>query len=692
VRAGLLARETDGELVASVGIVAIVSIVAVLWVFPDISRSFFVWGHNFGPAVSEACGRGFGDIASPIPELTDFLNRRRMDFDCARIPADVTPGPLNAYADGIPYFLRGLGLYWRWTRVSWSNLPPLFAVLFAVSNVLVLLLCRTFIGTRWAFAVALAWLFSPGNYYALTYYEHYAKVPIFLACVLLIVSLAWRDAMSARQLFAAAVLGGVLLGLGFGVRADLWLLIVPFVAVLLWPGGAAARPHVRARAAAAGVFVSVCVVTALPAVLTPGRSYFWLQLVEGLAADFDATLSIRPAIYEWIPRYRDELGAVWMRTHANYELERREAPPRGETADGAFPIADWQRQEAGGRAAYIAAMTAFPADFVTRPLAAARVVILESLRSQPAFAAQFASSGPNVFSRTAPVWSAAAGYADGLVPAVAAAILGLALVRPRQALLLGALVLYITGATAIYFEQRHRWHLYFIAFIAAAACVRFIALWTYRVMVSGHDVVEDVTIPRLFVAPILSLAAIAVVVVAGTRWYQDRRVRSLAEQVLAADAEPIRIERAAAASSPEHVAIARDLVDRFERIAARRDAFEYTDYVRATFARGRCEAPGARIVYEASQPELDFSQPLTLDFHADSRWFTFVFPAYATKIGAAFGYFKGIAVAAASSDCLADLRRIRSPGALPLLISWRLPERWTDLPRHQVIRLGSGSR
>src|SRR5438128_9108774 len=87
------------------------SLLAAFLVLPRFHDFFFVWDHNFGSAVSYACGHGLAEFQDPVPTLLDFLNRRRGDFDCGLIPATTRFGPLNAYAEGIPYFLRGIGVY-----------------------------------------------------------------------------------------------------------------------------------------------------------------------------------------------------------------------------------------------------------------------------------------------------------------------------------------------------------------------------------------------------------------------------------------------------------------------------------------------------------------------------------------------------------------------------------------------------
>ena len=615
-----------------------------------------MWDHNFGPAVSYACGRPFADVAHPTTELVDFLNRRRPEIDCRAIPADAEFAPLNAYANGIPYFLRGLGLYWRWRGVSWPALAPLFIALYAVANVLVFYVFRQFLGAVWAAACSLIYALSPSGYFAATYYEHFTKVPIFLGILLIVVSLVRARGVSRRRLLALAALAGVLLGVGFGIRADLWLLVVPAVAALVWCGEP--RPPARIRLAACSVLLAIATALALPAAMTNGRSYFWLQLVEGLSSDFNADLSIRPAIYEWIPAYNDELGASWMQAHA----------------PASAPTADRQTQELAGRTAYLRIMRNFPGDFVTRPLAAAVKVVVDSLRTQPSFAAQFAPAAPSFFSRTVPVWFAAVPLGAPLVLLLVGALVGMAQRDVRQALFFALLVLYIGGSTAIAFLPRHRWHLYFIGVLVIGITVK-----------SVIDAVRarSVTFSWSATAWVTGFIATGWLIIAGSRMYQDRAVVSLVEGVLAAPKEALRLEWREMPDGPPS-AVAADLVDRFNRQAAELAVFESVDYVTATFQRDDCgAAPTARVRYRASQPAYDHTLTVPLDFGGDSRTFTYAFPAYATKSAVGYGLFESIEVPARS--CLSGASRVIDRARLPLLITWHLPERWRDRPLHQTI-------
>jgi hypothetical protein len=663
------------EMICAAGI-ATASLVAAFVLLPHFHDFFFVWDHNFGPAVSVACGHELAEIEDAVPTLDDFLHRRRGDFDCSSIPPTVRLGPLNAYAEGIPYFLEALGRYWRLTGVSWIALAPLFGALFALSNTLIFFLFRQFLGNTLGVVFSLAYAISPSHYYALTYYEHYAKTPIFLASVLLMIWLV-RRRVSSRQLLSASAAGGVLIGFGFGIRADLWLLAPLFAAaVLFFVSPAIGR---RARMLSCAVFLCVGTVVALPALRAQGSSYFWLQLLQGLSTPFDADLHVQPAIYEWMPQYSDNLGVNWMQTHAFYRIDG------GTTADAdtltgrggeRAGIMTWQAREAAGRAGYLAIMRHFPADFVTRPLAAVLEVAGQSFRSQPASARQFGTA-PNFFTRTLPLWSFLASVSAFPIFVLAVALFGMAAGNKREAFFFLLAILYLGGMTAIVFLPRHRWHLYFIGFLAAGLAVRFTLDHVMTPLATLHRAGRVVggALPAT-----LLVCAFAGAVVVLPRAYQDRNVGQLVEQLLAAEREPVRLQRAGSTSILE----APDLIERFGAHAAAIDHFQYGDYLMATFARDRCgAATQAKALYSASQPFFDDTRTFALDFSHESSSFRFVFPAYNMKLGANFGYFRGFELAGAPEGCFTQLIRFRNPAALPFLITWYLPERWELAPRHQ---------
>jgi hypothetical protein len=124
----------------------------------------------------------------------------------------------------------------------------------------------------------------------------------------------------------------------------------------------------------------------------------------------------------------------------------------------------------------------------------------------------------------------------------------------------------------------------------------------------------------------------------------------------------------------------------------------------AEFSRDDCGVvSSARLVYRASDPFVDYSEAVPLDFSAGSKAFYLIFPAYYLKepnlSGISFAdytvqnqalyqeHFAGIELPAGSPACLRAVYRVKEPATLPFLINWRVPEQWRAAPLLQLPRL-----
>jgi hypothetical protein len=338
---------------------------------------------------------------------------------------------------------------------------------------------------------------------------------------------------------------------------------------------------------------------------------------------------------------------------------------------------DWQTREAAGRSGYLQMMKTFPADFITRPVAAVLEVCAQSFRSQAAYAQEF-GAGPNRFTRSLPIWTGVASASLFPIVAVVLALFAAAAWSKREALFLLVATLYIAGTTAIVFLPRHRWHLYFIGFLVAGVVTRFVATRVIRpgVTLRRSGPVMAAALPLTILVALTGLTASAI-----ARAYQDRRVGQLVQQLLSAQVEPVALEETSTGIVEAPV-----MVQRFEQHSMSVDRFQYANYLVATFSREACTpVRQVKAVYRASQAFFDDTRAVDLDFSHDSPTFRFVFPAYDVKIGSNFGHFLGFDLAGAPRICLVGLERFRDPAALPFLITWRLPEHWEQAPRHQSI-------
>ena len=681
------------------------SLIVARAALPVDIKNILAWGTGLNPAVNYACTGRFAEIDEISPQLAAFLDRRQDKFgqdrfDCADIALATgqkglhpfaefwpvgKPGTLNPYAGGIPYYLRGLGLYWSLTGISWSALTPLAAAFFVATGLLTYLLFREFTGSLIACAGACLFLAAPSNFYLIRWYEHYTQVPLALS-ILLIITLLVRRIVSWRVFLGSALMGGAILGIGFGIRADLWLLNVPFLAVLLV--FARAKFSWMRRIAASFAFIVVTAALALPAMRVEAASFFWLQLVQGLATPFGEAMDLQRPVYEWVPAYNDVLGMDWLRSHLFYTVDHggpADIDRIAATPDGRMPEPPrWQELEAAGSVAYLRLMRYFPADFMVRPLAATFKVITQSFTAQPLYVATGTAETKAFLEPMRPVWASLARFGPALPLLLAVELLALAFVRRREALFFTLLILFVGGTQAIVFIDRHSAHLYFIGFLAAGIAVRAIlaTVWRLASPQRGPAFAPDRLRPTLAAASkTFSLCVCWVGGAAGllllANQIQRHIVGNLIATVLAAEGERLSLTQQPTPTAGT-IAVSRPLIEQFDRFGSRSTNFEYSYYMRAKFAREQCAGiTRARLAYEASGAFYDASQQVDLAFDRDSNFFYLIFPAYYLKTPGNFSFFKGIEVPSSNSGCVAELDRVRAPQDLPFLITWHIPENWS---------------
>src|SRR5439155_27198795 len=130
-----------------------------------------------------------------------------------------------------------------------------------------------------------------------------AKGPFHIATILTmgVVVLGPTD---RRRAIGLSALGGAIVGLGFGFRADLVVALVPFVIALAFL--VPPTVSIPARMVSVVVFIVSFVVMAFPVLrdLSKGGNNGHVIML-GLFADFDGPLRIEPSVYQFGGRYVD---------------------------------------------------------------------------------------------------------------------------------------------------------------------------------------------------------------------------------------------------------------------------------------------------------------------------------------------------------------------------------------------------
>src|SRR5436190_1097379 len=200
---------------------------------------FYFYQPAFGPAVMEACGRGFVDPSPAAGSpLAKFLSQETNQFDCDKLDATVAPGELSAYQLAERYLLLAAAGVWKITGISWRSVDAIAATFIGATIALVYLVFRLVLPRGLSAGLALLWLTSPAQLYVLTALRDYSKAPFFVLTILVIGTIVLRP-LSARAMIAVSALLGAALGIGFGFRTDVMVNLAPFVVTVacLAPGG-----------------------------------------------------------------------------------------------------------------------------------------------------------------------------------------------------------------------------------------------------------------------------------------------------------------------------------------------------------------------------------------------------------------------------------------------------------------------
>lgn len=619
---------------------------------------------NFEPAVMMACGRGFVVSPAPPPELAAFLNVSRNDFDCASLPPAMPERPLTAAANANWYYMYGASAaLWKITGVSWTALDWLVALMSAVCTVMLYGLFRLVTGTAIAAALAMLLTISPANLTHLLSLRDYSKAPFVLAAVLILGVLVTRSFRRSAT-FALAAAYGVTVGIGYGFRGDL-AVMVPFgaavVAVFL-PGPLrfnAGRNAFAAAALLAAFFVSAWPV--INALKLGGCQYHFTLL--GLTEPLKQELRVTPSIYSFGPHLLDTFADLKVGDYASRVLG---APvPQLCTAD--YDTASGQL--------YFGMFRTFPADFVTRAYASVLMILRVGLSIPEAMVAgePFAGSrliGPvyrllhTVTSLVAPL-----GVLTTLL-----AVAGVAAYSVRLGLALAVFVLFLAGYPSIRFDERHWFHLRLIPWWTAALVGTHVLALGSRAWARPH-------LPRAVGAAVVLVGGLALALWA-IRMVQTPRVAALVREYEAAPTEPLPTRPADGASLK---------VDWTPADYGVQPAHRGSDLVVVTLDSAGCAGSGPlglRALYDADVPSRDLSATMVVQRPSPGTAATRVFvPVFWQGSGDHTELkFAGLQVVGAGASCISQVARVTSGGRVPLWLEMQVPPDWSTYSLYESMR------
>jgi hypothetical protein len=633
------------------------------------ARSMWYGQSDFAAAVALACGLGYVNIPdTSTAALAPFLNASADRVSCAELPAGSPSHNLNITQRLYRYLMWATAAVWKIRGVSWSGLWPLFGLLYGATTAACYGLFRLGMGRALACAASLAMTISALHLGNLPGLRDYAKAP-FILCLILIAAQLAKRVDRRRFMFGFSAAFGAVLGIGFGFRNDV-LIVVPFLplALLAWDLPRDARA-IRARLAAMAIASVTFAMTAWPILSDYARgSNSGHVALLGLTPGFAEPLGISGSVYEWAHVFRDAFADTLINSYT-YRVH-------------GHPVAYFSGDYDRAMIDYLLLVARhWPADVLARAYAAVlKIVDLPFSVGIYGDPIPFGIRNPTVLHlynlqiRVLQVFEGA-----GLV-AVVLALATVSRLSIGRALLLLVSLIYLAGYPAIQFQPRHFFHLEFVAWLAVGFLAeRLILFGSHRIRAWRFG--DRTPTPRGTVRPVAVFAAIAVGLVmlplAGARLYQQRHMRAFLKTYVDAPREPLSVQ--AVEAGQRTLLRAPMLWDR--RHPERR---VNTEYIVAVFSPAVCPAARLPVTFRYDTPDEwhDYSLEVILQLARDDPPTEVFFPAYHV---AGSSRFDGIEVPRGFESCVPVVDRLTDLRRMPMLPVLTLTPHWDRRPLYQKL-------
>jgi len=632
------------------------------------NRAMWFGQSEFGAAVALACGRGYVDPGSPLGSgLSAFLSVQADRFSCAELPVALPPRGPNVTQRLYRYLMWSTAGVWKIRGVSWSGLWPMFAVLYGATVAVCYGLFRLAMGRALACVAALAVMVSAVHLGNLPGLRDYAKAPFILGLLLIAAHLAQRIDRP-KSLLTLAALFGATLGVGFGFRNDIVIVVPVFlVALLLWepPRDAGA---IRLRLASLGIAAATFAIAAWPilSAYASGSNSGHVALL-GLMQPFERPLGISGSVYEWGYLYRDGFANTLINSYT-YRVHGH--PAEYLSADYDRAMVDYLLQVARH----------WPADIIARGWGAILTIV-----NMPFTVDAQVGPLPYGIHGAALVrlfdWQIRAkSLLEGTgVAAVALALLVASRTGVWRAVLLLVTLVYLAGYPAIQFQPRHFFHLEFVGWSAVgflaeraiAGAARTARAWRRG---DPRPPVSSVAMRRMAAFAAIALALVALPL-AGARLYQQRHMRAFLQHYVDAPRELLPVQPVEARG--------RTILRASTLWTARDPRGEVsTQYVVAVFSPEGCPAVRLPVTfrYAAVDPQADYSLDTIVTFVDKAPPVEIFFPAYRVD---GSSRFDGVEVPSGLEPCVREITRVRNLESLPMLLHLTLTDGWERVPLYQ---------
>lgn len=397
----------------------------------------------YEPAIRMACGQPFGvDISGKITdEMRRFLKTEQQTLSCESVPPAATlesNPPTRAWF----HLFVTTAQIWKVTGISWPALDGLSAALLAIAAVMLFALFHLLMPIPIAAALAIISIL-PGLRF-LPYFRDLNKAPFILAALFAVAWLVVRTPTRLRLCSTMVVLG-IWLGVGYGFRPDVLIVLPLLIVTVLFFRPVSLRKDWRNAALALVVLLGAFIAAASPifsAFNANVGSCTWHFGLLGLSEVHTGMLGVIPSDYSWLVHYNDEV--VW-RSVESYGERALSLPSVGFCT----PLYDQ-----ASKALYLDIFGTFPGDFMTRGLAAWQAIISYGF------------------------WDNASNHAfiqRALVAGWIAIVLIVLAWNVRVGLFLIFALAYLSSYPAIQFDQRHYFHLAFLSWLPIGIVLGWLA-------------------------------------------------------------------------------------------------------------------------------------------------------------------------------------------------------------------------
>jgi hypothetical protein len=618
---------------------------------------------ELGAAVAWTCGFGYRDPGLTTPPVAAFLSRQSEGVVCSDLPRDMPVAQPTFTQRLYRYLMMAIALTWKLTgEISWSSLTPLFATAFAITAIATYALFRIWLAPIVAAVAIVPLLISPAQLDQLPNFRDYAKAP-FMLTLLALVAWAPRAASSWRGVVAVSIAFGVVLGVGFGFRNDL-LIVLPIwilVVVCAFPGRFWASLKLRAVAIALSVLTFVATAAPILDAYSQGSNSGHVALLGLMTEPFDRDLGVSRSAYDWGNLYTDGLASRLITSYAK----------RAHGVDVEFLSKAYDRA-AIEYLGYIA--KEFPADLVVRVYGS----VLQIVDELPFEAGTYAMAVPLAV-RSPRLQSLYAWRQRTLtfLGGAGLAITGTALliISARgvwHGLLVFVCLLYLSGYPAIQFQARHFFHLEFVGWAAVAIVTQAVLTVVWR-RARRQAPVEPATkiVARVAAFACLALAAVSVPLYA-SRALQSRSIPPLVQErylgapliTLATEVQPIESDQ---------------ILVTMPALWEPKDTTGWLsyEYLLVELSARRCDAASVPLTfrYQSDFAHGDLSRLYRVQLDERGTPSFVLFPVFQDV---EYTRFKGLAIAAADGACLDRVAKFRKDQIPPVLLMAALAPGWTS--------------